>query len=97
VIVGPSGAGKSTCFEHLKKHHGDKLQFSVSSTTRQPRDGEQNEVHYNFITVEQFNEKLAKKAFLEHAEVHGNFYGTDIEQVINAIANKKIPVLDIDI
>ena len=59
VLVGPSGSGKSTLYEHMKKKYADKLVLSVSSTTRQPRDGEQNGVHYHFVTKEEFQKEVA--------------------------------------
>ena len=76
IICGPSGAGKSTLYEHLKLFYADKFCFSVSCTTRKPRDGEVDGVHYQFMTVDQFREQMSKDLFLEHAEVHGNYYGT---------------------
>ena len=79
VLCGPSGAGKSTLTAHImgedspfKKYFA----FSVSSTTRQPRAGEQDGIHYHFTTREDFEADIAKGNFLEHNEVHGNFYGT---------------------
>jgi guanylate kinase len=96
VICGPSGAGKGTLLEELKKKHPGKFCFSVSSTTRQPRKGEEHGVHYNFITVEKFKEMLAKEEFIEHFEVHGNFYGTEKAQIRQAQERHCIPLLDID-
>ncbi len=85
VICGPSGAGKSTLFNHLNTIYASKIQFSISCTTRQPRPGEENGVHYHFITVEQFRDQLNQQKFIEHAEVHGNYYGSHLDQVKNAI------------
>lgn len=87
IICGPSGAGKSTLYEELKVYYAEKLQFSVSCTTRKPRQGEENGVHYHFITIEKFKEELKKELFLEHAEVHGNFYGTHLDNVEKALEN----------
>jgi guanylate kinase len=97
VICGPSGAGKSTLYNHIKGVYPDRIHFSVSCTTRKPRDGEQDGVHYHFITKETFESKVADGQFLECAEVHGNFYGTMIDEVKKAVANQKICILDIDI
>ena len=84
VISGPSGTGKGTiCKELLKRK---PLQLSVSMTTRQPRTGEENGVHYYFVTKEEFQEKIANGGLLEHAEVYGNYYGTpeaSIDELLN--------------
>jgi guanylate kinase len=79
VLCGPSGAGKSTLTAFImgpESPYKDMFAFSVSSTTRQPRAGEQDGVHYHFTTREDFEADIAKGNFLEHNEVHGNFYGT---------------------
>ena len=77
VICGPSGVGKGTLINMLMKHWGDdKFGFSVSHTTRQPRDGEVDGTHYNFTTVEQIKQEIADHKLIEYAEVHGKYYGT---------------------
>ena len=70
--------------------------FSVSHTTREPRDGEVDGTHYNFTTVEQMEKDIADGKFLESANVHGNYYGTSIEAVASVQRAGKICVLDID-
>jgi guanylate kinase len=77
VICGPSGVGKGTLIELLMKQFpNDQFGFSVSHTTRKPREGEVDGVHYNFSTVEKIKQEIAEGKFIEHAEVHGNYYGT---------------------
>ena len=79
VLCGPSGAGKSTFTNFIMSEASpfkNFFAFSVSSTTRNPRQGEKDGVHYHFTTREQFEADIAKGNFLEHNEVHGNFYGT---------------------
>ena len=77
VVCGPSGVGKGTLIEMLmKRFPNDQLGFSVSHTTRPPRDGEKDGVHYNFTTVEQIKKDIAAGKFIEYAEVHGKYYGT---------------------
>lgn len=77
VVCGPSGVGKGTLIGLLMKEFGgDQFGFSVSHTTRNPREGEINGVHYNFSTVDDMKKKIDQGYFIEHAEVHGNFYGT---------------------
>eukprot|EP00968_Pinguiococcus_pyrenoidosus_P016510 scaffold1596_cov302-Pinguiococcus_pyrenoidosus.AAC.79 len=71
--------------------------FSVSHTTRDPRPGEEDGVHYHFTTVESIKEEIAAGMFIEHAEVHGNFYGTSKRAVESVAAKGRICILDIDI
>ena len=69
--------GKGTLIELLQKHFPDnKFGFSVSHTTRKPREGEKDKVHYNFTTVENIKKEIDEGKFVEYAEVHGNYYGT---------------------
>lgn len=96
VISGPSGAGKGTIISRLME--ADKsLVFSVSATTRAPRPGEVDGVHYHFMTVEKYNELVAQDAFVEHAQVHGNFYGTLRSEVYGRLERGENVVLDIDV
>ena len=96
VISGPSGTGKGTIIEKLMQEDAT-LVFSVSATTRQPRPGEVDGVHYHFMTVEKYNELVAEDAFVEHAKVHGNFYGTLKSEVNQRIARGETVILDIDV
>ena len=96
VISGPSGTGKGTIIAELMK--ADKsLVFSVSATTRQPRPGEVDGVHYHFMTVEKYNELIEQDAFVEHAQVHGNYYGTLRSEVYSRLERGENVVLDIDV
>lgn len=74
VLTGPSGVGKGTVLKEVRGQR--ELYLSISATTRQPRPGEQDGVHYFFLTREQFEKKVAENGFLEHAEFSGNCYGT---------------------
>ena len=77
VIAGPSGAGKGTLIGILmKKFPNEQFGFSVSHTTRKPREGEVDGVHYNFSTVDAMKAEIDDGKFIEYAEVHGNYYGT---------------------
>ena len=96
VISGPSGTGKGTIIEKLMKEDAT-LVFSVSATTRAPRPGEVDGVHYHFMSVEKYNELVAENAFVEHAKVHGNFYGTLKSEVDQRIARGETVILDIDV
>jgi guanylate kinase len=95
--VGPSGIGKNTLIRELQKLYPDRFAFSISHTTREPREGERNAVHYHFVTKEKFEQLIANKKFLEYAEVHGNYYGTSFEAVRVVERTGKICVLDLNI
>ncbi len=95
VISGPSGAGKGTVIKLLKEKL-DNLAYSVSVTTRAPRAGEVDGVDYFFKTYDEFKQMLHENAFLETAEVYGNYYGTPkayVEKLLNA---GKDVILEID-
>jgi len=96
ILSGPSGAGKSTVCGHLFPRL-KQLQFSVSCTTRQPRTGEQDGVHYHFLSKEEFMRRVEAGDFLEWAEVHGNCYGTLISEVAPRIQAGNDVILDIDV
>ena len=97
VIVGPSGAGKGTLIAKLTQKYPDRFGFSVSFTTRAPRAGEVNGVHYFFVDHDQFKAKIEKDEFIEYCQVHTNFYGTEKAQIREFSEKKIIPLLDIDI
>ena len=97
VFVGPSGIGKNTIINKLREMYPDRFAFSVSHTTRQPREGEIDGVHYHFVTREKFEEMIKEGKLLEHAEVHGNFYGTSFEAIKTVEESGKICVLDVNI
>ncbi len=95
VISGPSGVGKGTIYNRLL-NNDPSLTFSVSVTTRAPREGEIDGVHYFFISEEKYQELEAQGAFLEHATVHGHSYGTLKSQVQEKMEMGYNVVLDID-
>ena len=89
VISGPTGCGKWTVLGELMKM-SDEFVYSVSATTRAPREGEVNGVNYHFISKEEFEERIKSGAMLEYAEFCGNYYGTpkkEAEEVLNAGKN----------
>ena len=96
VISGPSGTGKGTLIERLMKED-PTLVFSVSATTRAPRPGEIDGVHYHFVTNERYDELVAENAFVEYANVHGNRYGTLRSEVYQRLECGENVVLDIDV
>ena len=76
VLCGPSGSGKSTLLQHLCAEFPQKFGFSVSHTTRNPRPGEIDGVHYHFTTKEAMTEAIAHGDFIESAVFSNNMYGT---------------------
>lgn len=98
IISGPSGAGKGTiCKRLIEDSDSDRMELSVSMTTRPPRKGEVDGVSYYFVTMEQFRENVLADGFLEHAEVYGNCYGTPKAKVIEKLEAGIDVVLEIDI
>ena len=96
IISSPSGAGKTTLTRDLLAHFSD-LTFSVSHTTRKPRVGEVEGRDYYFVSRPRFDELIEARAFVEWAEVHGNFYGTSVAEIERARAeNKRGIVFDVD-
>ena len=96
VLSGPSGVGKGTLREHALKNF-DNLVYSISCTTREPREGETNGVEYRFISREEFERGINQNLFLEHARVHENYYGTLKSDVIQELDTGKNVLLEIDV
>lgn len=95
VISGPSGVGKGTVCKALREV-ADNLSVSVSATTRQPRAGEIDGVHYHFLTVEDFEARIERGEFLEWAKVYENYYGTLKSAVKDILDAGKNAILEID-
>ena len=95
IVSGPSGAGKGTLVRALLARVPD-LWLSVSSTTRAPRPGEEEGVHYFFLSRKEFDRKVESGGFLEWAEVHANRYGTSRDVVERKIDQGRQVVLEID-
>ena len=96
IFSGPSGVGKSTVLKGLMEKR-QNLYFSVSATTRDPRPGEENGVHYHFLSEDTFRYWIAQDEFLEYAEYVGNFYGTPKRYVDAAMEEGRDVVLDIEV
>ena len=96
IISGPSGVGKSTVLSALLEKRKN-LYFSVSATTRDPRPGELDGIHYHFMDAESFRKWIAMDQFLEYAEYVGNFYGTPKRFVDEAMDKGQDVILDIEV
>ncbi len=96
ILSGPSGAGKSTIIQKAKPFIGD-FYFSISTTTRAPREGEVDGVDYHFVDKERFEAGIASGEFLEYAKVHNNYYGTSLKPVMEALEDGKLVIFDIDV
>jgi len=96
VLSGPSGAGKSSLLNKIIDDIGE-CYFSISTTTRPIRNGETDGVHYHFVSEEEFRKDIDEEYFLEYAFVHGNYYGTSIKPVKEALKNGKLVLFDIDV
>ncbi len=99
VISGPSGVGKSTVVRQVLERLGPKIRLSVSATTRPPRPGEQDGVHYYFLTDAEFRRRREAGEFLESIEVfgRGHWYGTLWSEVRSSLSQGKWVILEIDV
>ncbi len=96
ILSGPSGCGKSTLLKEIYKNI-DNYYFSISTTTRKPREGEKNGVDYYFVTKDEFEKDIEAGNFLEWAKVHDNYYGTSLKPIIEALNDAKLVIFDIDV
>jgi guanylate kinase len=97
VLSAPSGAGKSSLISPLLGRFPNRLVYSVSATTRKPRSGEKDGVHYFFLDLEKFQAMRARGELAEYNEVHGNFYGTPRAPLDAALDQGLGVVLDLDV
>lgn len=96
LYTGSSGVGKGTIMQELLKRDKN-IRLSVSNTTRHPREGEIDGVHYNFVTKEQFESLIQKDGYLEYAEYCGNYYGTPKQQVEDLLSQGYDVFLEIEV
>ncbi len=96
IVSAPSGTGKTTLCNALLEKFGDII-YSVSTTTREPREGELEGSDYFFVTRDEFVEGIGKEDWVEWAEVHGNYYGTSYEFLDSSMLSGKDVLLDIDV
>ena len=96
IISAPSGAGKTSLLK-IVMSQVQQLVFSVSHTTRPPREGERDGRDYHFVTRRHFREMIASGAFLEWATVHDNYYGTALSPLASELEGNRDVILDIDV
>lgn len=96
VISGPSGAGKGTLVERVLERMPQAV-LSISATTRPPREGEVDGVHYHFMSVDDFEKAIADDGFIEWAQVHSNYYGTPVASIQESLDDGKTVILEIDV
>ena len=96
IISGPSGSGKSSLMSEMFKKV-ENIYFSISTTTRDKRDGETEGVDYYYISKEEFENDIEEGLFLEWAKVHDNYYGTSLKPILKALHDGKLVVFDIDV
>jgi guanylate kinase len=97
VISAPSGAGKTTITKRILEAHSDRLTFSISATTRSPRNGERNGIDYYFLSKEEFLQKIKDNQLIEYEEIFGNYYGTLVSEIERAQTDGKSLLFDIDV
>lgn len=101
IVSGPSGAGKTTLIERVRNDLAEKLDirlhFSVSHTTRTPREGEIDGKHYHFVSRSTFEAMVERGEFLEWAHVHDQMYGTSNAEVLSRLKQGQDVILDIDV
>jgi guanylate kinase len=95
LISAPSGGGKSTLLKLLSDE--PDFVYSISCTTRAPRPGEVDGRDYHFLTVTEFERRIVAGEFLEHAQVHGNFYGTLRQTILDSMSSGRDVLMDVDI
>ena len=96
VVSGPSGCGKSSLLNKILEGN-ENIYFSISTTTRDIREGEREGVNYYYVSKEEFEKDIDEGLFLEWAEVHGNYYGTSLKPVNEALKSGKLVIFDIDV
>lgn len=97
VLSGPSGCGKGTIVKELLRKYGDTFALSVSATTRAPRVGEEDGVHYYFITKEEFERRIEDQQILEYTQYCGNYYGTPKKELYERTVSGINVILEIEV
>jgi len=96
IVSGPSGCGKSTLLREVYKNIPNYFS-SISTTTREKRETEEDGIDYFFVSKEEFEKDIEAGNFLEWAEVHGNYYGTKLKPIVEALNEGRLVIFDIDV
>ena len=97
LVSGPAGSGKTTLCDRLGAAHPDRIRRVVTCTTRAPRGGERDGVDYHFLSRPAFEAQVAAGTFLEHAQVHGNLYGTRAADVLGLLEAGQDVLVNLDV
>jgi guanylate kinase len=96
IITAPSGCGKTTLINMLLEKHND-IEFSISTTTRDPRRNEKDGVNYYFTSIDNFKDMISEDMFVEWAKVHGHYYGTQYSEIKRILDKGHKCLLDVDV
>lgn len=96
ILSGPSGVGKTTVWDEIRSNHSDRVEKIVTTTTRAPRPGETDGVHYYFLSKTEFEAEILSGNMIEYALVHGNYYGSSAEELDRIVSHAKSPVYIVD-
>jgi len=96
IVSGPSGCGKSTLLREVYKNIPNYFS-SISTTTREKRETEEDGIDYFFVSKEEFEKDIEAGNFLEWAKVHGNYYGTKLKPIVEALNEGRLVIFDIDV
>ncbi len=97
VFSGPSGVGKSTIIKKILEIFPEKFEFSISTTTRPRKKGEQHGREYYFVTREEFERMIKENQLVEYQEIYGNYYGTTKKEIERILNSGKNVIMDIDV
>lgn len=96
ILSGPSGVGKTTVWDEIRSQHADRVEKIVTTTTRAPRPGEIHGTHYYFLSKSEFEARIMEGGMIEYALVHGNYYGSSVEELERIVSHGKNPVYIVD-
>lgn len=96
ILSGPSGVGKTTVWDEIRSNHSDRVEKIVTTTTRAPRPGETDGIHYYFLSKTEFEAEILSGNMIEYALVHGNYYGSSAGELDRIVSHAKSPVYIVD-
>ena len=96
ILSGPSGVGKTTVWDEIRSKHPDRIEKIVTTTTRAPRAGEIHGTHYYFLSKAEFEAKIERSEMIEFALVHGNYYGSTVDELERIVSHGRHPLYIVD-